>query len=170
MKMTNDYSILKLNKEMQTSLSQSFDCGNQALSAFLKSYDAVDSFFGTTYVMISKNRIIGYYNISTGHIQSDDNIRFGGSVYINCLAVDVNYQKKKIGSYYFSDILLSDCFKKIKKFREDVGFGFVTLSSTKEGYYLYEHNGFYELEEDMFFAKNLGEDSCTPMYLPLDIE
>lgn len=166
----SDYTTLKLTKEIQSSLSQSFDCGNQALSSFLKSYDALDDFFGTTYVMVSDKSIIGYYNISTGHIQDNNVIRIGGAVYINCLAVDKKYQKKKINNFYFSDILLFDCFKKIKKFRENVGFGFVTLSSTDEGYYLYERNGFFKLEDDMQIAKNHGEDTCVPMYFPLDYE
>lgn len=168
--MMNDYTTVKLTKEIQSSLSQFFDCGNQALSSFIKSYDALDDFFGTTYVMISDKTIIGYYNISTGHIQDDNKIRAGGVVYINCLAVDKQYQKKKINNCYFSDILLFDCFKKIKKFRESVGFGFVTLSSTDEGHYLYERNGFFDLEDDMQIAKNHGEDTCVPMYFPLDYE
>lgn len=168
--MMNDYTTVKLTKEIQSSLSQSFDCGNQALSSFLKSYDALDDFFGTTYVMISGKTIVGYYNISTGHIQDNNIIRIGGAVYINCLAVDKKYQKKKINNFYFSDILLFDCFKKIKKFRENVGFGFVTLSSTDEGHYLYERNGFFKLEDDMQIAKNHGEDTCIPMYFPLDYE
>lgn len=168
--MINDYTTVKLTKEIQSSLSQSFDCGNQALSSFLKSYDALDDFFGTTYVMISGKTIVGYYNISTGHIQDNNVIRIGGAVYINCLAVDKKYQKKKINNFYFSDILLFDCLKQIKGFRENVGFGFVTLSSTDEGYYLYERNGFFKLEDDMQIAKNHGEDTCISMYFPLDYE
>ena len=166
----NDYTIVKFTKEMQSCLSQSFDCGNQALSSFLKSYDALNDFFGKTYVMASDKSIIGYYNISTGHIQDDNKIRIGGTVYINYLAVDTQYQKKKINNCYISDLLLFDCLRRINDFRENIGFGFVTLSSTDEGYYLYKRNDFFELEDNMHIAKNHGEDTCIPMYFPLDYE
>ena len=91
-------------------------------------------------------------------------------VYINCLAIDVKYQKKKFLGSYYSDILLRDCMNRIEDLRNGIGFGFVTLSSTEEGHYLYERNGFCELESDMRIAKNSGEDSCSPMYLPIDYE
>lgn len=57
--------------------------------------------------------------------------------------------------------------------RDHVGFGFVTLSASKEGYKLYKRHGFMELEdEDMFFTNNDDEQSGEgkQMYLPLDIE
>lgn len=75
-----------------------------------------------------------------------------------------------MGEYYFSDILLHDCFMRTDELREQIGFSLITLSSTEEGDYLYERNGFFELEEDMSIAKNQGEDKCSPMYLPLDYE
>lgn len=170
----NNCTTTKFTKEIQAQLSQSFDCGNEGLSLFLKNYEALDDFFGKTYVMIDEKnrRIIGYYNISTGHIEDETHIRMGGTIYINCLAIDKQYQKRKIESgAYYSDILLADCLQRINDFRDEfVGFGFVTLSSTKEGYRLYERNGFFELEDEMHMAKNSGENTCIPMYLPLDYE
>lgn len=78
-------------------------------------------------------------------------------------------QKKSTDCY--SDILLADCLNRIENIRENaLGFAFVTLSSTDEGYNLYEQNGFSPLEEDMKIAKNSGEMSCIPMYLPIDYE
>ena len=168
--MSNKYFTVKLTKEIQSELSQDFDCGNPALTAFLKSYEALDDFFGVTYVITSENGIVGYYNISTGHIEDEQHIRVGGTVYINCLAIDKAYQKKKFLTSYYSDILMNDCLKRIEDIRQGVGFGFVTLSSTDEGYNLYTRNGFCELENDMKIAKNTGEDTCIPMYLPLDYE
>lgn len=168
----NDYITVRFTKELQK-MSQSFDCGNQALSSFLKSYEALDDFFGKTYVMLgNQNTIIGYYNISTGHIENEANIRIGGTVYINCLAIDRKYQKKKLGSArYYSDILFGDCLQRMIDLRDNyIGFAFLTLSSTDEGYNLYSRNGFCELETDMKMAKNTGEDTCIPMYLPLDYE
>jgi len=168
--MKHEYLTVKYTDEMQKKLSKSFDCGNSALTSFLKSYESLDNSFGVTYVIPSDNGIIGYYNISTGHIENERHIRMGGTVYINCLALDVNYQKKKFANSYYSDILMSDCLKRIEDIREEIGFAFVTLSSTGEGYKLYERNGFCELENDMQMAKNTGEDTCIPMYLPLDYE
>ena len=170
------YIIQKLTKELQKKYAQEFNCGNDALTNFLKSYEAIDNSFGATYVMISEgSKIIGYYNISTGHIEEDTlqgSVRMGGTVYINCLALDQRYQKMKFNdSGNISDLLLADCINRIMEIRENyIGFSFVTLSSTEEGYNLYKRNGFYELEEDMSFAKNSGELKCTPMYLPLDYE
>lgn len=168
--MNHEYFTVKLTEKMQDKLSQSFDCGNSALTAFLKSHEALDNFFGITYVILSDSGIIGYYNISTGHIEDETHIRMGGTVYINCLAIDIKYQKKKFMDSYYSDVLLNDCLKRIEDLRNKVGFAFVTLSSTDEGYHLYDRNGFCQLEDDMKIAKNNGEDTCIPMYLPLDYE
>lgn len=148
----------------------SFECGNLTLTKFLKSHDALNMFIGTTYVIKSDREIIGYYNISTGHIEDEDTLRYGGAIYINYLAIDKKYQGKKLSGIYYSDILLKDCIERIKDLRNDVGFGFITLSSTKEGYKLYNRNGFSELEDDMRIAKNEGEGTCLPMYLPIDYE
>ncbi len=169
--MSKKYTIEIYTKDIQNNFSSAFDCGNDALTAFLKNYDALDNMFGKTYVMISDNSIIGYYYISTSCIENDEGIRIGGSIYINCLAVDKHYQKVKRGDYYISDILLADCLNRVDNIRENaLGFAFVTLSSTDEGYYLYDRNGFCKLEDDMKIAKNIGEDTCIPMYLPLDYE
>lgn len=168
--MKHEYVTIKLTEKIQKELSQSFDCGNPALTAFLKSYEALDDFFGVTYVILSDTSIIGYYNISTGHIEDETHVRMGGTVYINCLAIDKKYQKKKFMTSYYSDVLMNDCLQRIENLRNEVGFAFVTLSSTDEGFHLYERNGFCELEEDMKMAKNSGEDTCIPMYLPLDYE
>ncbi|MDE5557787.1 MAG: N-acetyltransferase [Ruminococcus sp.] len=168
--MSDSLKTVKFTKSIQAGLSKNFDCGNPALTLFLKNHIALDISYGTTYVMMADNTIVGYYNISTGCIVTEDNIRMGGSVYINCLAVDIKYQKKKFMGNYYSDILLADCLNHDINLREEIGFGFITLSSTEEGDYLYERNGFFQLEEDMSIAKNQGEDKCSPMYLPLDYE
>ena len=158
-------------KDIQDRYSKNFDCGNPALTAFLKNYDALDISFGKTYVMLKGNDIVGYYNISAGCIDTENSIRMGGSVYINCLAVDKRYQKIKCGERYISDALLADCLNRTIDLRENVlGFAFVTLASTDEGYNLYERNGFFPLEDDMKISKNMSEKTCIPMYFPLDYE
>ena len=168
--MLSNLKIVKLTKTIQKELTYNFDCGNLALTLFLKSHDALNISYGITYIMIADNIIVGYYNISTGHIQNEKNIRLGGTIYINCFAIDKRFQKQKMGKYYFSDIMMSDCRRRADELREKVGFSFITLSSTEKGDYLYERNGFFQIEEDMSIAKNQGEDKCSPMYLPLDYE
>lgn len=78
--MKHEYLTVKYTDEMQKKLSKSFDCGNSALTSFLKSYESLDNSFGVTYVIPSDNGIIGYYNISTGHIENERHIRMGGTV------------------------------------------------------------------------------------------
>ena len=70
-----------------------------------------------------------------------------------------------------SDLLLDDCLEKIENMRREcVGFAFVTLNSTKEGYSLYLRNGFENLEEDMNFAIEDSDQECIPMYYIMDLE
>ena len=103
--------------------------------------------------------------------------KIGGAVHINCFALDERYhgllqtytdEGVKVN---LSDVLLDDCMHRIEILRDEyVGFSFVTLSSTREGYSLYERNGFEILEEDMNFSVEDSEEECIPMYLAIDIE
>lgn len=169
----NNYITVPYTKEIQLEYSKTFDCGNDALTLFLKSREALDVAFGKTFVMLlNNNTIAGYYNITSGDIEDDNNIRMGGAVYINYFAMDKEYQRYKVNDeLYASDLLLADCLNRINSIRENyLGFAFVTLSSTDEGLYLYERNGFTPIEEDMKISKNLGEKKCSQMYLPIDYE
>lgn len=57
-----------------------------------------------------------------------------------------------------SDFLLLDCMEKIKEIRfYHLGFTFVTLSSTREGYHLYMRNGFEKLDDDISFSMEESE-------------
>lgn len=171
MKTSKKYITEAYTRDIQKSLSSEFDCGNDALTSFLKNYESLDNMFGKTYVMISENKIVGYYNISTGCVEENTGVRMGGTIYINCFAVDKRFQKIKRGKYYISDIILADCITRINNIYDDfLGFSFITLSSTEEGRHLYERNSFLTLEEDMRIAKNSGELRCVPMYLPIDYE
>ena len=166
---------LKYTLELQEKYSSKFDCGNWNINSFIKERISLDSFFGTTYVLIANDELIGFYNISTGYIEQEkDEIyeRQGGAIYINYLAIDVKYQKFKYNEdWYMSDLLLNDCISRCISIQDNIiGFSFITLSSTKEGYYLYERNGFSQLDDDMYFAKNSGEQYCTSMFLAMDFE
>jgi hypothetical protein len=178
-KTESNYISIPYTKEIQDNLSGNFDCGNEALTAFLKSNEALDNAIGKTFVCLDNNNtIVGYYNISTGDIKDNSDVRIGGAVYINYFAMNTVYQQYRLNNHntnnhttYASDMLLADCLNRINDIREDkLGFAFVTLSSTDEGLYLYERNGFYPLEEHMRISRNHGEKTCSPMYLPIDYE
>ena len=160
-------------RELQKLYAHKFDCGNALISGILKSEDSLRDMVGKTYVMLDeeKGRIIGYYNISTGDLADGSYVRLGGSIYIKYFAIDCEYQDTKWDDDYLSDALLVDCMNRIMEIRDtSVGFAFVTLSSTKEGFHLYDRNDFSILEDDMILAQGEKENECIPMYLPIDFE
>lgn len=166
-------------------LASSFDCGsNLFFNNFLRGTRAFDNNIGKTFVYSTDNcnKIIGYYNLGVGDIEytnrSNQTIKCGGAVHINYFAVDQAFRGKIVTvddgiEIRWSDLLLDDCLSRIASIRKnDVGFSFVTLSSTKEGLELYLRHDFQLLDTDMSFSNNDGEDSeeGTKMYLPLDDE
>ena len=61
--------------------------------------------------------------------------------------------------------------QKVYELRENyIGFSFVTLAATDEGYSLYKRNMFEELDDDLHFSLKDDEKGCRPMYLALDYE
>ena len=145
-------------------LASSFHSGNDYLDQFLRIPISLDDNFGKTYILLQENqkKIIGYYNLGVGYIEQTVygiTRRIGGSVHINCFALDREYQGTV--QEYLED-------GKIRK--NELGFSFVTLSSTKAGYHLYLRNGFERLDEDMNFSIEESEDGCIPMYYAIDVE
>ena len=70
-----------------------------------------------------------------------------------------------------SDKLFGDFMSKVYELREKyLGFAFVTLAATEEGYSLYKRNYFDDLDEELHFSFKDDEKGCTPMYLALDVE
>ena len=126
------------------------------------------------------NVIIGYYNLGTGYIEQNDHgviRKIGGAIHINCFALDERYhgllQKYTDDGVKvnLSDVLLNDCLERIEAIRRQyIGFTFITLSSTREGYSLYARNGFEKLDGDMNFAIEDSDVECVPMYLWLEAE
>ena len=123
--------------------------------------------------------MIGYYNITTGIISDINNPenRIGGAAHINCFALDERYHglwqaiDNKGNSVKLSDIFFHQCLTCIESLREKIGFSFITLSSTNDGYNLYKRAAFEDMEDDMLIAeKNMGQGGCRPMYYALDIE
>lgn len=179
--MCNKLNVVRYDASLQK-LASLFHSGNDYLDRFLRESPSLDNNIGKTFVFLSddNNTIIGYYNLGLGYIeQIEGNTvhKIGGAVHINCFALDERYhgifqaytdEGVKVN---LSDVLLDDCMQKFEQLRDEyVGFSFVTLSSTKEGYSLYERNGFETLEEDMNFSVEASEEECIPMFLAMDIE
>lgn len=71
----------------------------------------------------------------------------------------------------FSDRLFTDFMNKVYELREKyIGFSFVTLAATDEGYSLYKRNYFDDLDADLHFSFKDDEKGCKPMYLALYAE
>ena len=171
--------IIEYDANLQQ-LASSFRCGNSFIDNFLGSPIALDPGIGKTYVWLDRSEscIIGFYNITTGSIEEIKEgkiYKIGGAVHINEFVINTDYQKllyDKQRKLYVSDVLLYDCIERIEYYRHKyLGFTFVTLSSTKEGYNLYCRNDFEKMDEDMQIpVLEDKEYECIPMYLPLDIE
>ena len=100
--------------------------------------------------------------------------KIGGSVHINDFALDEKYHGVSFENMdgNMSGVLLLECLMRIENIQNNhVGFSFVTLCSTNEGYKLYERNGFEKLEADMTVSPTYGKEfQAIPMYLPLGVE
>lgn len=163
-------------------IAQDFSSGNVFLDNFLKSDDALNNSIGKTFVWLNENRkeIIGYYNIGVGYIDmyfGDDKYKIGGSIHLNFFALNEKYRgivvrKRTDGTVIkFSDRLFTDFMNKVYELREKyIGFSFVTLAATDEGYSLYKRNYFDDLDADLHFSFKDDEKGCKPMYLALDAE
>ena len=175
-------NVVPYTAELQR-LAGSFSSGNDHLDRFLREQISLDDNFGKTYVWLSSNNdfIVGYYNVGTGSIDEiqSDLIRFkmGGSIHINEFALDKHFHGQTQGytesgdKINLSDLLLDDCLQRIMRLRSHhVGFTFVTLCSTEEGYHLYVRNGFEELDAGMQFSPGYGEKQCICMYSPMEID
>jgi len=152
------------------------------LDEFIKSADAFNASIGKTFVWVNDKRtdIIGYYNIGVGYIDmynGDDKYKVGGAIHLNFFALNNKYRGLVIGKkddgrdIRISDQLFYDFMQKVFLLRQNyIGFSFVTLAATKEGYSLYKRNYFEELDVDLHFSFKDDEKGCIPMYLALDTE
>ena len=91
---------------------------------------------------------------------------------INYLAVDERLQHTSLledKKYYYGDVILRDCEKRILQIREEIGIAFVTLYSTEEGYHLYHDRNCYEdFEDDMSTFVAERDKSCHKLYKWID--
>lgn len=162
-------------------LAKDFHSGNDFLDTFIKSDDAFNDSLGKTFIWIdeSHNTIYGYYNIGVGYIDmydGNDKYKIGGAIHLNFFAVNEQYRGIVYGSkngvpQKVSDNLFDDFMERVIYLRNNhVGFSFVTLASTEEGYSLYKRHYFEDLDYDLHFSFKDDEKGCKPMYLALDIE
>ena len=174
-------NVKPITREIHEKFKDSFDCGNMRLNSFFGGAEALDIGIGKTYVLLSDDdsALLGYYNLTTGMINETDNPhnRVGGSVHINCFALDNKYHgllqdsDRNGNPIKLSDIFFQQCIETILLLRDKIGFTFITLSSTEEGYHLYKRAMFEDVEDDMFIAeKEMEQDGCTAMYCALDLE
>lgn len=177
---------MRINVEVFTrdmnGLASGFNSGNAFLDEFIKSDEAFDAGIGKTFVWVDEKRtkIIGYYNIGVGYIDTvteKGKYKIGGSIHLNFFALSMEYRgvivdvKEDGTKIKVSDQLFADFMSKVYMLREKyLGFSFVTLAATEEGYSLYRRNLFEKLDADLHFSLKDDEDDCTPMYLALDYE
>ena len=183
--MKSEFLTVQFDAALRDAASH-FDCGSSTVfNSFIRGSTAIEPFYGKTFVFMlgDTGTIIGYYNIGVSdvlRVEGSQTLKCGGAIHINYLALDKRFrgqpifQDKPEVDIRWSDLLLLDCLRRIEMIRQKhVGFGFVTLSASKEGYGLYKRHGFLDLaEEDMHFVN--GDDEISgkgrQMYLPLDIE
>lgn len=173
-------NVQVLTKEIHDSVAQDFSCGNIRLDNFLKGAESLDAGIGRTYVYLSDSNdaVIGYYNLTTGVIADAEppHMKIGGSIHINCFALDSRYQSvfhdndENGKDIKLSDILFMQCIDSIFGLRKRVGFAFITLIATKQGYNLYKRADFSNIEEDMVVVEDWMEEEGIPMYYAMDIE
>ena len=94
---------------------------------------------------------VGYIDAYDG----DDKYKVGGSIHLNFFALNNSYRgvvvdiKEDGTKIKVSDQLFADFMNKVYLLREKyIGFSFVTLAATEEGYSLYKRNQFEDLDAD----------------------
>ena len=152
--------IEKLSKRHKR---ESFDCGKELLNIFLKKYAFQNQyryFVGVTYVIHENNRVIGYITISASSIKrtSLDVKKPYNDVpllRIGRLAVDKNYQGKKIG-----ERLLKFSIEKALKLKEYYGCAGIVVDAKEDVVDFYKNYGFVTMQ-------TLEKHITTPMYLSI---
>ena len=149
--------IEKLSKRHKR---DSFDCGNELLNLFFKKYAFQNQyryFVGVTYVIYEDIRVVGYITISASSIKR---ISLDGKkpyddipvLRIGRLAVDKNYQGKKIG-----ERLLKFGIEKALELKEYFGCVGIVVDAKEEAIDFY---GFVTMQ-------TLEKYITTPMYLSI---
>lgn len=93
-----------------------FDCGNSSLNEWIKKRAFKNEGLGgsRTYVICKENNVVGYYSLAVGgidHEKTPPSLRRDMPapipvMILGRLAIDQNYQNKKLGSFFLRDALL----------------------------------------------------------------
>lgn len=154
-------------------LIENFDCGNLSVNSFLKSnsFSDLDS---TTYLWISEDEkdLIGFYSLSVGQINLDClsiSSYLGGTIKILYFAINYKYQHKKDEEgFSFGDWLLYDCEERIRELHKLIGFSFIMICSTEQGYHFYLKNDYEEFESDMTTLVYESDKKCYKLYKSIE--
>jgi len=129
---------------------EGFDCGNSLLNKWLVlALQNQQSDAATTFVVHTENRVIAYYSLAAGSVNHDtatSRIKKGLSknpipvILLARLAIDREYQGKKIGKF-----LLKDAILRIVRASEEIGIRAVLVHAKDEkARSFYEKFGFEE--------------------------
>lgn len=170
--------FFKLTRELHENITFKFTSGNDVVDNFINGTECLDPGVGVTYVMLNdeKTFIVAYCNITTGCVvdSANNNLKVGGSIHINKFGLNKIYQGFHIGpddsGLKLSDFLFCKIVDYIIAIRDYVGFSFITLCSTKEGFHLYQRSGFEPVDEDMIIVQDESEKGCYQMLYAIDIE
>lgn len=158
----------------ETHETESFDCGNEFLNDWLKKFALVNnrSNSAKTFVVCEDNTVIGYYSLAMGSVDYEAatlRIKKGLArhpipvIVLAKLAVDLDYQKKRIGVS-----LLKDAFLKSLMISEHIGTRAVFVNAKDDNAKkFYERHGFQPLPGDTSKLLILVKDIKNAIENPL---
>jgi predicted N-acetyltransferase YhbS len=159
---------------LETHETERFDCGNEFLNDWLKKFALVNSRSNSakTFVVCEDNKVIGYYSLAMGSVDYEAatlRIKKGLArhpipvIVLAKLAVDLDYQKKRIGVS-----LLKDSFLRSLMISEHIGTRAVFVNAKDDhAKTFYEHHGFQPLPSDTLKLLILVKDIKNAIENPL---
>ena len=154
--------IDKLRREHNTS---AFHCGEDSLDRFLDRFAFPNQQAGgsTSYVALSENQIVGFYSLAVGQVVYEDapeRLSKGLASHpvpvmlLARLAVDLNWQGKRLGAGLLRDALL-----RTLQAADIVGIrAIVVHAKNDEARRFYEHFGFFPSPTDPYHLFRLLKD------------
>ena len=140
-------------KNIDKDLISSFDCGVNELNDFFHKYAKQNDKknIGKTFVLLSDERIIGYYTLSSAQIAFEeipDELLKGLPRYpIPCMRIARLAVEKRFQKDGYDALLLKDALLRIVNLSQHTGIYFVLVDAKKESISFYEHYGFVSLKD-----------------------
>lgn len=159
--------------EPNKNIIDNFSCGNIIIDNYINSENKNSFFNGVNYILYDDNKnVIGFFNlIASELIGYSQGIQYpmGGSITIQYFAIDKKYQHKKINNKFsYGDYLMQKCEDVIRNIYNKVGFSFVLINSTEDGYSFYKRNGYEEFEQDMYSISDEADKKCYKLYKTIE--